>query len=100
GDCSLDQTWLMANPESLIHVAPATGPGPDGMQISGRHPANSAVNVAFAGVMPPATRPLPVEGDSTPTAVVFVGHFNDGRADLCSGDGAIACHRRLDASAF
>jgi hypothetical protein len=94
GDCTLDQTWLMANPESLVHVAQATA-GVDGTEISGHPPAGPAVNVAFAGPSMIATEPLPIDGDSTPTPAVFIGHFHDGRASLCSTENAAACQRRF-----
>jgi hypothetical protein len=102
GDCSsIDHTWLMAGPESLITIAFAPSGGPYA-GITAKAPSGPAVNVTFAGIWPPDGVPLPVTGGSAPTPVVFVGHFHDRRANLCSLDDSATCGRRfvVDAEAW
>ena len=88
GDCSIDYTWLMAAPEStrrmngdtLLSIGPPAGPA--------IHPVFDGLNTSWA-------RPIPQSGDSVPTAVVFVGHFNDARAAGCRPDHRELCRERF-----
>ena len=91
GDCTIGMTWLMQDPESLIHIAR----DPSGGSFSGRPPAGAAVNPAFDGPLTNWAIPLPVNGDSVPTAVVFVGHFDDVRAAGCAPADRQACLDRF-----
>ena len=91
GDCTISMTWLMEDPESLTHVTrDANGGG-----SSSRAPVGAGVNPVFDG---PSTRwatPLPISGDSVPTAVVFIGHFDDVRAAGCAPADRQACLDRF-----
>ncbi|MEW5990959.1 MAG: hypothetical protein AB1736_06390 [Chloroflexota bacterium] len=87
GDCTIAFTWLMANPESLIHRTGTSG--------SDSPPTGPAFNPVFEDVDRSWVYPLPTKGASTPNAVVFVGHFNDPRADRCLIDSPEVCARRF-----
>ena len=91
GDCNLDQTWLMASPESLW----TSDPGGSGSALSRRSPAGPAINVTFPGLTPPPPLPIPATGTSSPTPVVVVGHFHDRRSALCPPDRLAACEQRF-----
>lgn len=80
GDCTIGVTWLMENAESLIQVSrDASG----GSNSSGA-PVGPAVNPVFDGPSINWANPLPQSGTSLPTPVVFVGHFDDARAQGCA----------------
>lgn len=88
GDCTIDMTWLMAEPESLIHT--------DRNSAGSSSPASPAVNPVFDGPLDIAwARPLPQIGDSVPTPVVFVGHFDDARAAGCQPADQGRCRDRF-----
>jgi hypothetical protein len=86
-DCTVDATWLMANPESLITIEP------DGWGMGS--PSGPAINVALDQPHLAWARPLPQQGASTPTPVVFIGRFADARADGCAPDRRQACRDRF-----
>lgn len=87
GYCFADFVWLMAEPERLFHVGPnSSGGGP---------PDGPAIHPMFFEVAAPPTRPMPEEGDSIPTAVVLVGHFDDARAADCRPDVRQTCLDRF-----
>jgi hypothetical protein len=94
GGCGLRFTWLLSSAESVIHVTPGTNAN-GSTQVSTTDPSGPAVNVSFGGVAPPASTRLPVEGDSIPIPVVFVGHFHDSRSNLCMVDNVSRCGRRF-----
>jgi len=75
GDCTIDATWLMQDPEGLIQI------DANGMGMGS--PSSAAFNVVFDGPDISWARPLPQQGISTPTQVVFIGHFDDERAQAC-----------------
>ena len=80
GDCTIGMTWLMENGESLIQVSrDASG----GSNSSGA-PVGPAVNPVFDGPLTSWANPLPQSGASVPTPVVFIGHFDDARAQGCA----------------
>jgi hypothetical protein len=87
GDCAIDFTWLMRDPESLVHVR-ANG-------VEGGPPESPSVHPVFDGPAAGWARPLPREGDSTPTPVVFIGHFNDSRSEGCRPDNQPLCLSRF-----
>jgi hypothetical protein len=73
--CPASAGWLLAQPESVVHhqgnrqwTSPATGP---------------SIDVVFDGPGHGWERPLPPDGDATPTPAVLVGHFHDPRAPRC-----------------
>jgi hypothetical protein len=81
GNCTIDMTWLMAEPESTFRI------DPNGM--SGNSPSSPAVHPVFDGPDTSWARPIPANGEATPTPVVFIGHFNDARADGCAAEFAV-----------
>jgi hypothetical protein len=86
GPCALTG-WLMAGPESIVHV---TG---NGMDTNGPH--GPALQTAFDGPGIRWANPLPKVGDSAPTPVVLVGHFNDPRAPRCQPENRQECADRF-----
>ena len=92
--CVSSYTWLMAAPEALIHVSRSSANG-GSVSTTGGPPVGPAFNLTFDAVSGPQGVPLPADGDSTPTKVVFVGHFNDRRALFCGPDAEsfAACQR-------
>ena len=67
--------WLLAQPELVVHhqgnqqwTSPAKGP---------------SIDVVFDGPRSDWERPLPADGDASPTSAVLVGHFHDPRAARC-----------------
>ena len=86
-DCSIDATWLMAEPESLIHVRS------DGWDMTG--PTGPAVNVVFDGANRSWEPISPQRGDSVPIPVAFIGHFDDARAVGCRPENHQLCLDRL-----
>ncbi len=91
GDCTIGMTWLMENAESLIHASrDATG----GTNSSGP-PAGPAVHPVFDGPSTGWANPLPENGDSVPTPVVFIGHFDDMRSQGCAPADRQACLDRF-----
>jgi hypothetical protein len=87
GDCSLDMAWLMAEPERLVHVEP-NSMGVDSPTGAAIHPVFDGPGIAWA-------RPLPQTGTSTPTPVVFIGHFDDSRAEGCQPEHLQLCRDRF-----
>jgi hypothetical protein len=87
GNCTIDMTWLMAEPESTLHI------DPNGM--SGNSPSSPAINPVFDGPDTSWARPLPQTGDAMPTPVVFIGHFNDARAGGCRAEEQQLCRDRF-----
>jgi hypothetical protein len=74
GGCTLATQWLMADPETLV-------PLPDTM-LGGPSPAGPAIRPVFDRIEAGWGYPISVD-DSMPRPVVFLGHFNDARADDC-----------------
>lgn len=87
GYCFADFVWLMAAPEILI----STGPN----STSGGSPEGPAIHPMFIDVAAPPTWPMPEQGDSIPTAVVLVGHFDDPRAADCRAEVRQTCLDRF-----
>ena len=87
GNCTIEMTWLMAGPESTLRI------DPNGM--SGSSPSGPAVHPVFDGPDTGWARPLPDVGEATPTPVVFIGHFNDARAEGCGPEAQQLCRDRL-----
>jgi hypothetical protein len=79
GDCSIGMTWLMQDPETLIHSTRDASGGSN----SSRPPVGAGVNPVFDGPSTAWANPLPENGDSVSTPVVFIGHFDDVRAAGC-----------------
>jgi len=87
GDCAIDFTWLMADEESLIRISRQS--------LDARSPLGPAVHPVFDGPDTDWVRPLPQEGGSSPTPVVFIGHFNDSRSEGCRPDNQPLCLSRF-----
>lgn len=87
GDCTIEMTWLMAEPESILRI------DPNGM--SGSSPTGPAIHPVFDGPDTGWARPLPQVGEAVPTPVVFIGHFNDARADGCRPEHQQLCRERF-----
>jgi hypothetical protein len=86
GDCAIDFTWLLSEAASLWHAEV------NGMRMD--NPAGPALHPVFDG--PDASWARPFDGrDSVPTPVVFIGHFNDSRAEGCRPDNQALCLSRL-----
>ena len=86
GDCAIDFTWLLRDAESLWHGEV------NGMRMD--NPAGPAIHPVFEG--PDTSWARPFDGrDSVPTPVVFIGHFNDARADGCRPEDQQLCHDRF-----
>jgi hypothetical protein len=88
--CGDSSMWLTQDAESLIHRSsdqtssseprgPALRPDVDDLDLSWQ----------------PADLGIGANGDSTPTDVVFVGHFDDRRAALCPEAKQAACRDRF-----
>jgi len=91
GDCAIARRWFMEAPESILQVPTTNG----GTQIGGDGPLGPAINPVFPTVGVPPPHPLPVQGGSTPTKAILIGHFNDARASLCSRDAPQTCLGRF-----
>jgi hypothetical protein len=87
GDCAIDFTWLMADEQSLYRISRES--------VEGRSPLGPAVHPVFDGPGMDWVRPLPQEGGSSPTPVVFIGHFNDSRSEGCRPDNQPLCLARF-----
>ena len=83
GNCETRSTWLMANPESIVHASSNV--------IQGGGPSGPAFNVVFDGPGIEWANPLPQTGDSVPTPVVVIGHFDDPRAVGCQPENVQWC---------
>jgi hypothetical protein len=82
--------WFTRDPESLIHV----GEGSSSLDP----PVGPALNPDLDGLDRSWYPPLPVpgqDGRSKPVDVVFVGHFDDRRADQCPEAEQSACRDRF-----
>jgi hypothetical protein len=88
GDCSIDFTWLMAAPESVRRMNGNT-------LVSIGAPAGPAVHPVFDGPDTSWARPDPANGERSRTPVVFIGHFDDARAEGCKPDVRQRCLERL-----
>lgn len=91
GDCQIGMTWLMQNPEILIRSTKDLSGGSN----SESAPVGPAVNPVFDGPSTNWANPLPENGDSVPTPVVFIGHFDDPRAQGCQPVDHQACLDRF-----
>jgi hypothetical protein len=79
--CESAQTWVMEQPEVLVNRTSTS--------VSGRPPSGPALKPGLALV---DTSGLGLLGESDfPSAVVFIGHFDDRRADFCPVDVRAAC---------
>jgi hypothetical protein len=87
GNCTIDTTWLMAEPEAIIHVTPNS--------MRADSPTSPAIHPVFDGPGIDWARPLPQNGDSEPTPVVFIGHFDDERAAGCRPEDLQRCLDRF-----
>ena len=87
GNCAIDFTWLMAEPESIIRIRP------DGAE--GGPPSGPAIHPVFDGPSTGWARPLPPEGDAVPTPVVLIGHFDDARTAGCRPENRQRCLDRF-----
>jgi hypothetical protein len=95
--CPDRSQWLDQDAESLIHV--------QGDTLTNSAPRGPALNPDLEGLDTSWAPALPVTGtdaDSTPTDVVFIGHFDDRRAALCPAGEQAACRDRfvVDSVAF
>jgi hypothetical protein len=82
--------WLMKEAESLVHQS--------GDHTSFGAPTGPALNPDFDdidGSWEPTDPGFDTNGDSTPTDVVLVGHFDDRRAALCPEAEVAACRDRF-----
>jgi hypothetical protein len=89
--CPDDLEWLTERPESLIHQSR------DGSSLTSA-PTGPALHVDLDGLdrsWEPVDFGIAANGDSVPTDVVFVGHFDDPRASLCPTDEETACQDRF-----
>jgi hypothetical protein len=87
GDCSINFTWLMSAPESLRHAS--------GNTVSITPPSGPAVNPVFDGPDTDWARPADASGEAVPTPVVFIGHFDDARANGCRPEHQQICRDRF-----
>lgn len=78
-------SWLMERPESLLTV------GVGESVASGRNPSGPALSPSFALVDAPPGNRMQRDGNSIPTAVVLIGHFDDRRAAMCSAESLGSC---------
>jgi hypothetical protein len=79
--CESAQTWVMEQPEVLVSRTSTS--------VSARPPSGPAFKPGLALV---DTTGLGLLGESdVPVEVVFIGHFDDRRADLCPTDVRVAC---------
>ncbi len=89
-DCGDSSIWLTHQAESLIHRTATT------REVSA--PAGPALK-PFLDVLDQSWQPadlgIGANGDSTPTDVVFIGHFDDRRAALCLDAEQAACRDRF-----
>jgi hypothetical protein len=89
-DCGDATMWLTRDPESLIHRT--------SNQTSHTEPQGPAIRPYLDNLdLPwqPADLGIDANGDSNPTDVVFVGHFDDRRAALCPEVQRVACLDRF-----
>lgn len=89
-DCGDGSMWLTRDPESLIHWT--------SNQTSHTEPQGPAIRPYLDNLnLPswPADLRHDATGDSNPTDVVFVGHFDDRRAALCPEVQRVACLDRF-----
>jgi hypothetical protein len=89
-DCGDGATWLTQDAESLIHRnnGQTTITEPQGPAI---RPYLDNLDLSWQ----PAALGIGASADSTPTDVVFVGHFDDRRAALCPETEQTACRDRF-----
>lgn len=83
-------TWLMDRPESLVH---RSGNGTDM-----RRPDGPALNPDLDGLdlsWVQTNGGFDANGDSIPTDVVLIGHFDDRRAEICPLEEIGACRDRF-----
>jgi hypothetical protein len=95
--CPDQLTWLTEDAESLVHVS--------GDRTDTHAPNGLGLNPYLDGLATDWFPALPgpgADGGSTPADVVFLGHFDDRRAELCPRDEIDACRDRfvVDAVAF
>ena len=90
GPCAMTG-WLLAENESLVHIV--IGPNSGSMETSS--PSGPAFETAFDGPGIAWARPLPQQGDSVPTPVVLIGHFDDPRAAACQPKNQAECLDRF-----
>ena len=86
-DCRVQLTWLMGAPERLIKV--------DSNGVEPGHPTGAALHPVFDGPGTEWAHPLPRSGTSVPTPVVFIGHFDDPRAEDCRPEHLQLCRDRF-----
>ena len=79
--------WLMADPESIIRSIA------NGLATQG--PVGPAFQTAFDGPGMDWAIPLPRTGNSMPTPVVLIGHFDDPRAVGCQPENHQECSDRF-----
>jgi len=91
GDCSISAQWFMDAPESIIQVTRTAG----SIGYVQTVPLELAFNPVFPTISAPRSHPLPVQGGSTPTKAILIGHFSDSRALLCSSATPQQCHDRF-----
>ena len=88
GSCDISVTWFMEDRETIINVLTGSD-GTTGFDIGG--PRGPAITPVFPTVRPPNQLPVPVDGASTPTQAILIGHFSDRRASLCYRDDPQVC---------
>jgi len=90
GPCALTG-WLMGEPESVVHVSVEAN--------SREHWTTSAsgpsIETVFDGPGSAWANPLRQNGDSVPTSVVLIGHFNDPRVAACQAENQAECRDRF-----
>jgi hypothetical protein len=86
-DCRVQLTWLLGEPERLIQI--------DLKAIGQSPPTGAALHPVFDGPGIGWARPLPQSGMSVPTPVVFIGHFDDPRAEGCRPEHLQLCRDRF-----
>lgn len=97
GDCSVGRQWLTETPEQLVQTNPCPEGGGSAQCTSDRPPTGPAISAVFErGVGDALSR----RAQSTPTAVVFIGHFNDPRSAGCRSPAACTQRFVVDAIAW
>jgi hypothetical protein len=90
GPCAMTG-WLLAEPESVVHIT--IGANSRSMETSSA--TGPSFETVFDGPGTAWARPLPERGDSVPTPVVLIGHFDDPRAAGCQPENQVECHERF-----